>query len=177
MPLLLWASASEDLLATAGGAPALRLRIPGRALPSQGDEVARPGALQGWLLRLPGQVFVSTRGRLGRRFFRDTGRRSRARVSRSRRDARVHGNSLPPGHAAGRDHSREKRLAHRGRAWLDTGPSMCRCRESRRGGREIGRGQRLPQNLIVPAQTATGEGSNGLGARARDHRPADRKGN
>jgi len=177
MPLLLWASASEDVLATAGGAPALRLLILGRTLPSQGDEVARPRAFQGCPLRLPGQVVVSTRDRLGRRFSRDTGRRRRARVSKSRRDVRVHGNFLRPGHAAGRDHSREKRLAHR-RACMATYWAVhvpmpgIPPRRPRNRSRST-----TPSKLIVPAQTATGEGSNGLGARARDHRLADRKGN
>jgi hypothetical protein len=114
MPLQLWASASEDLLATAGEAPALRLRI-------------------------PAQVFVSTRDRLAGDSPEILGGVG-ARVSKSRRDARVQGNFLLPGNSS------------RPRSLEGTTPSK----------------------FILPAQTAIGEGSNGLGARAPDHRPADR---
>ena len=40
MPLLLWASPCEDVLATAGEAPALRLRIPGQVFVSTRDRLA-----------------------------------------------------------------------------------------------------------------------------------------
>jgi len=161
MRLLLWARASEGRCRESRRAPALPLRIPGRALHGHVDELPDP-VPSGLAFEASGAALCSTRTEWAAILQRYREGR-RARVSNSR--AMLEFTELFAARAAQQaEITRGESIGLTRLAWLHTGPSICRCRESRRGGGEMV-ASTTPSKLIYRRKRA-GEGSNGFGARA-----------